>query len=466
MSRIWAVARHMIAESIRTKTAVLFIVLILLILLTTPFVVTGDGLTVKSRLQNYLAYSLGSVGVLLSLLTVFLACGTLSTEISEKYVFMVVSKPIARWQLFLGKWLGVATLNAAMLLVTFGAAMASTWYISRLPTTVPGDAEALRKEVLSVRHNFKLQHPDWNRIAQNRIRQLREGGRIEKLTAEEEQKLTAQIIEEAKGGWRTLPPRQWHGFEFRDLMVDRRRQADVQKQEYVFLHIKPRDAGGSEEASLDALIICGDPNEPDTLTREVTGSWVVGRYHEIPIPTYAVNSRSTLYVRILNLSEKSSIMFEGDDSFELLYSLGTFHWNTFRALAIVWCRLAFLAALGLMMSSFLSFPVACMASFLVLGVSSMKNWLADSFEWTTSYAFRQDPFWVFGPILRFLGQVFVTLVPDFTKFDAVSNVVGGRLVTLKWVLHSMTLLVLVQAAVLVIIGCVVLTRRELARETA
>ncbi|HPD29790.1 MAG TPA: ABC transporter permease [Phycisphaerae bacterium] len=468
MSRIWAVARHMIAESIRTKVALLFIAIILIILLTLPFTVTGDGLTIKSRLQNYLAYSLGSVGALLSLLTVFLSCGTLSNEISGKYLFLVVSKPIPRWQLFVGKWVGVVTLNGVMLLVTFAAALASTWYIKNRPATVPGDAEAVQKEVLEVRHNFRLHQPNWNQLAQERLRQLREAGAIEKLSPEEEKALIARLIEEAKSGWRTLRPRQWHLFEFRlsEIAVDRRRHADALEQDYVFLHIKPRHPGGTEDAVLQAVIACGDPREPQTLTREVTADFVVERFHDIPIPTFAVNSRNTLYVQIFNLSDKDSITFEGDDCFELLYPLGTFHWNTLRAIMITWSRLAFLAALGLMMSSFLSFPVACMASFLVLAAASMKKWLADAFEWTIPQGTREDPMWIFGPPMRLIGRAFVNLVPDFTHYDAVSNIVGGRYVPAFWVLQALVLLLLVQGAVLIIIGCVVLTRRELARVTA
>ena len=65
MSRIWAVARYMISESIRTKVALLFITVIVVLLAVLPFVVAGDGLTLTSRVQSYLAYSLGTVGVLL-----------------------------------------------------------------------------------------------------------------------------------------------------------------------------------------------------------------------------------------------------------------------------------------------------------------------------------------------------------------------------------------------------------------
>lgn len=460
MFRIWAVARHVIAESIRTKVALLFIAIILVILGTMPFLVTGDGVTIKSRVQNYLAYSLGLTGVLLSILTVFLSCGTLSSEIQQKQVFLVVSKPIPRWQYFVGKWLGVVTLDAGLLLVTFGAAMASVWYLKNRPTTVPGDAKALEEEVLTVRHNFRLHQPDWNRVARERIRQLRESGAIEKLPLGEEEDLTTQIIDEAKRVWWTLPPRQTRLFEFRKLMVDK------EKEDYLILRIKPRHPGGTEESALNAVIMCGDPSEPETMTTEAAGQYVVERFHNIPVPTFAVNSQNTLYVRIYNANENDSITFEGEDSFELLYPLGTFPWNTFRALAILWCRLAFLACLGLMMSSFLSFPVACMASFLVLGVGSAGGWLGESLQWTTTAAFQQDELWIFGPFVRAVAGAFVWLVPDFSKFDAVDNVVSGRLVTLVWVLRAIRDLVIVQGAILAIIGCTVLTRRELAKVTA
>ncbi len=460
MSRIWAVARHMIAESFRTKIAILFIVLIVLILGTMPFLVTGDGLTVKSRVQNYLAYSLGSVDILLCFLTIFLACGTLSSEILEKQVFMVVSKPIARWQFFVGKWLGVVTLNAMLLLITFGAVLASTWYLKNRPTAVPGDARALQEEVLTIRHNFRLYQPDWNKVARDRIRELREKGTIDQLDPMGEESLHGRIVDEAKRIFWTLPPRQGRVFEFRNLLVDK------QKDEFLILHIKPRHPGGTEDASLKAVIICGDPGEPETMSPQISGEFVVERFHNVPIRTFAVNSQNTLYVQVYNMSEADSITFEGQDSFELLYPLGTFPWNTFRALAIIWCRLAFLASLGLMMASFLSFPVACMPCFLILGVGFTGSWIGESLEWTTSAPFREDTLWIFGPPLRLIARAFVELVPNFSKSDAAGNVVGGRLVTLVWVLQALRDLVVVQATLLAIAGCVILTKRELAKVTS
>ena len=155
MSRIWAVARHTIAEAVRLKVALVFILLILVLLPVIPLTVEGDGLTLKSRVQSFLAYTLGAIGLLLSLLTVFLSCATLANEIRLKQIFMVVSKPIPRWQLFAGKWLGISTLNAGLLLLTWAAVCGATWYFSAQPGAMPADKKALEEEVLKVEDKEK-----------------------------------------------------------------------------------------------------------------------------------------------------------------------------------------------------------------------------------------------------------------------------------------------------------------------
>ena len=52
---------------------------------------------------------------MLGLSTLWLACGTLARDIEECQMQVVATKPIARWQIWLGKWLGIMSLNAALL---------------------------------------------------------------------------------------------------------------------------------------------------------------------------------------------------------------------------------------------------------------------------------------------------------------------------------------------------------------
>jgi len=61
----------------------------------------------------------------------------------------VAVKPIARWQIWLGKWLGIISLNAALLALS-GASVYGLllWRATRLP---PDQQAILRKEVLVAR---------------------------------------------------------------------------------------------------------------------------------------------------------------------------------------------------------------------------------------------------------------------------------------------------------------------------
>lgn len=456
MSRIWAVARHMIAESMRMKIALVFLGIILLILPSMPFAISGDGVTLKSRVQSFLAYSLGSVGFLLSLLTVFLSAASLSNEIRGKQIFMIASKPIPRWQFFAGKWLGIVTLNAALLLLTGLTVWGFTIYLKTRPTTVPGDIEGLTSEVLSARHGVVSEKPDFSILVDERIRKLREEGRLENANPDSEAEIRRQIQDDLRKTWWAIGPNQGREFEFKNLLVDR-------EQGWVHIHMKPLTPTGVDDLTWKIWYQAGDRNDPNTMAPEGQMEVVAERFVSIPISTRAVNADGTLFIRMANMDPKNTMIFESDDSFTVLYDLGTFHWNLFRALSVIWCRLAFLTVVGLTASAFLSFPVGCMACFLVLIVASSSGFLSEAIEWARPLQYGVDPLWLGRTLVRGAASGFLWLVPDFSKFDPVENVVDGRVVPLMWVIHSFVILVLLKGLIVGILGSVIFTRREVAQ---
>ncbi len=125
---IAAVARATIAEGVRTRLVVLLIVLLAAWVVGVYFIAEGDG-TIKGRVQMFLSYALGMTGFLLALLTILFSCRSLSHEISSRQIFGLVSKPIPRWQILVGKWLGVMTLNLVLLGGVGLATYFGTWRI-------------------------------------------------------------------------------------------------------------------------------------------------------------------------------------------------------------------------------------------------------------------------------------------------------------------------------------------------
>ena len=112
--RIAAIARTTLSEGMRAKAGAGFAVIILVAIPIFWFTATGDG-TIKGQVQMFLSYSLGFTGFLLSLLTIFFSCRSLSNEISSRQIYGIVSKPVPRWQIVAGKWTGVMALNVILL---------------------------------------------------------------------------------------------------------------------------------------------------------------------------------------------------------------------------------------------------------------------------------------------------------------------------------------------------------------
>src|SRR6202142_4442029 len=84
-----------------------------------PLMIRDDG-TAQGMVQILLTYTLSATATLLGFATLWLSCGTLARDVEECQMQMVAVKPIARWQIWLGKWLGIVLLDAALLAVAGG----------------------------------------------------------------------------------------------------------------------------------------------------------------------------------------------------------------------------------------------------------------------------------------------------------------------------------------------------------
>ncbi|RKY05747.1 MAG: hypothetical protein DRP56_08660, partial [Planctomycetota bacterium] len=101
MHSIWAVARNTLAQALRMKIAAVVVLLLLILLPLMSMVMDGDG-TLLGKLQTFTSYGLGLISLLLCVLTIAISTFTLSNDIKRKHIFLVITKPIRRWELILG----------------------------------------------------------------------------------------------------------------------------------------------------------------------------------------------------------------------------------------------------------------------------------------------------------------------------------------------------------------------------
>src|SRR5476651_1789434 len=148
MKRIIAISWLTWKAAFLFKLFLVIAALLLAAVVGLPLLIQDDG-TARGFTQILLTYTLTTITALLGLSTLWLACGTLARDIEECQMQVVAVKPIARWQIWLGKWIGIVSLNAALLAISGACVYGLLQYRA---TKLPADVQkALREQVLVAR---------------------------------------------------------------------------------------------------------------------------------------------------------------------------------------------------------------------------------------------------------------------------------------------------------------------------
>lgn len=93
-------------------------------------------------LNFFVMAGLYGVNFLVVMLAVLGSVDTISGEIASGTIQTVVTKPLRRWEVVIGKWLGLATMLSVFTIVMSAGLMAIVWFIGRYlpPNPVPGVA--------------------------------------------------------------------------------------------------------------------------------------------------------------------------------------------------------------------------------------------------------------------------------------------------------------------------------------
>ena len=202
MQRLFAIAWLTWKAAFRFRLFLVIAALLLAAVVGLPILVKDDG-TARGFTQIILTYTLSAITALLGLSTLWLSCGTLARDIEECQMQIVATKPVARWQIWLGKWIGIVSLNAALLALS-GASVYGLlqWRAAKLPAA---EQKNLREQVLVSRGSARPQNYDalidreTERILQERLK----SNPVEKADWPE---VRRQIREQIKAEYQLVPP--------------------------------------------------------------------------------------------------------------------------------------------------------------------------------------------------------------------------------------------------------------------
>lgn len=454
MQRLLAIAWLTWKAALRFRLFIVIAALLLAAVVGLPILIKDDG-TARGFTQILLTYTLSAITGLLGLSTLWLACGTLARDIEECQMQLVAVKPIARWQIWLGKWLGLVTLNAALLSIS-GVAVYGLlqWRATRLP---PEQRAVLRNEVLLARASMREASFDAEIEAATQA-ELQRRLKGQTFSEAEVKEVSNQIREQVKAEYQVVPPGDFRPWEI-DLGLAKNRLRDRPLQ----LRIKFNAAQPSPGGTFRAQWLVGVPEK--TRTWREQQSLAPDTFHEFEIPENLFDADGKLSIAFVNLNN-TALLFPLEDGLEVLYRQGGFGLNFCRGLGIVWCWMALLAALGLAAASFLSFPVAAFVSLAVLTVGLSSGTLASAVESGTIAEVDAETGVTAGSVLdavaipafKTLLRV-INLVKGFSPIDSLST---GRSITWSELGRAGAQIVLLLGGCCAGFGIFVFNRRELA----
>jgi ABC-type transport system involved in multi-copper enzyme maturation permease subunit len=464
MQRILAIAFLTLRAAVRYRLVLLLGCLLLAGVVALPMLIKDDG-TARGLTQILLTYNLALITTSLGLSTLWLACGTLASEIEECQMQMVAVKPVARWQIWLGKWLGIMILNFLLLALSGGAVFGlMKWRSGHLTDT---QRRILENEVLVARAGVKEKSNDIEPLVQQIYQEKLKAA---PLTESDRKLLRAQIREQVKASDQIVMPRY-----MRRWKIDMGDLKDSLKDQKLFIRTKFLVANDPElEANPRTYATVwrvGVPESGKVRQREL--KLAANTFHEFDVPANMWDDKGVLTIECDNMtgadgvSAETNLLFLLDNGLEVLYREAGFGVNYFRGICIIFCWLALLASIGLAASSFLSFPVAAFVSLGLLIVGMSTGTLKQVVEEGGISGVNHDTGRIDNP--KLIDRISVPLFTAAAKmlnlvqgFSPIDNLSTGRSITWGQLGRAVGQIVFMMGGLIALFGMAMFSRRELA----
>jgi hypothetical protein len=437
----------------RIRAAVVFIVLLAVLLPLMSLYMVGDG-TLLGRLQTFVSYGLSLTSLLLSLFTIVVSTYTLTSELDQRQIYTLVTKPVTRFQLLAGKLIGVLAVNAVLLVLFAGSIYIMAVNIPRLAGAISEEDQA---KVINQFFTARIS-----------LKPVVDMAGIQK----EADEAYAKLIK-ADPTVKEISPKAAKEEILKQKELEKRAVAPGGQLIWTFDNVKPM---GKNEAIFIRYKLEASSETPDNT---IIGRWYLGTYikdeagarikttvppierkdavrtvQEIAIDASVVGDDGKLSVVFLSSPiNPAVVIFPLEDGLQVLYRAGTFDGNYLRGVIIIYARLAFLALLGISLATWLSFPVAILTGIVVVFAASMSGFIGESIGETPGAMG-----YVYLPI-----KAFLLLLPSFDQFNPSQYIVSAKMLSWSMVAWVLGVMVFLKGLVLWLFGVYVFNRREVAK---
>ena len=448
MSSIWAVANNTIKQALRMKIAVVFIILLLVLLPVLGISITGDD-TLKGRLQTFISYGLSLTSFLLCILTITISIYTVTNDIKHKQIFTIVTKPIRRVEYLVGKLLGVILLDVILLGIFAAIIYTITIYMPRFYDVTNEELEQVNNEFYTARASLPMPEKDFTQQAEERYKKLKDSGEIpDDMTRAEALNEITNILQVLSRSADVGGSLEWE-FENVKPLTDT-----------IFIRFKYEALQETPDSRINSRWVVGEPHAVRTGEDSLTPIFVqdlrnlAETYYEIKIPADVIPESGKLAVVFYNFPSNNTVVMFPKDGMEVLFKAESFTSNFIKSIVLILSRLIFLACLGILASTFLSFPVALLLCLLLFVTASFSAFFLDSFNYLSQSV---------GIFYSFTLKWMIRILPEFDKYNPGKFLISARLVSWSFLGQCIFFMVCIKSFLLLILGFVIFTYREIAK---
>ena len=456
MRSVWAVARNTIAQAVRMKVAVVVIIMLVILLPLMSVIMVGDG-TLHGKLQTFISYGLSLTSLLLCLLTIAVATYTLTSDLKRNQIHLVVTKPIRRFQILCGKLLGVTILDVFLLTAFACVIYFLTLLIPRLSDAGRAELDQVKREFFTSRLSLTsdldegkinaLALQAYEKLASNR--ELPETMTKDQILAElrDQERLKARAVE--RGGRRI--------WEFENI-------TPADPNESLFVRYKYEVSVEPPDYKVHGTWLIGDYRQIqygmgdwESPVARIERTELIRQFHEFEVSADVIAPDGYLAVVFFNnpyLNQTTII----PEEVQTLLKTGSFTANYIRAVLLILVRLIFLAALGISVSTWLSFPVAIFICTMFFFIGTINGFVVESFTYLGQgariiYSLTAEPILWFLP--RFDGE-----------FNPTQFMISAKVLSWQFLGRVYVITVLVKSVLLLLFGMWIFSNREIAKISA
>ena len=455
MTKILSIALVSLRAAVRSRLVGSLVAVLLVAIVGLGLSVKGDG-TLSGQMRILLCYTLGLSTLLLGIATLWTACGGISEEIKDKHIQLLVVKPVHRSQIWLGKWLALVLLNAALLALAGIAVYAVLQVKVRAAGAAPADRLALYEEILTARRSLSPRAEPVDDEVRKRLALMEQQHAISDRTSRRE--VYVSLEKRVRAERSTVPPggaKQW--------IFDIPRGFAQGPNAACSLRVRLYPVSRSM-TPLKGRWTVGRPGDPPSFSHSMEAR--LESAYCFTVPPSAFRSGQPAVVQFENDEgrESRTLVLDPEQNVELLSKESSFEMNLVRALLILLGHLSLLAALGLAASTVFSFPVATFVAAAIMIVSLFGHYMAAT-AGTPKHEHEHDesaqPSLLTVVSERIMERLVVVIEP-VVRTDPLDPLSDGVLVSWSFTGQAAVILFVAYPAVLFLVGAYCLKRRELA----